>query len=202
MDFEVFKDTLQDYVYENMDLGNRLADKLNEVTNGKWDNRTYHYQPDFVALNVKGKGTGDYSKVSDTISEDDYYQLIERNISMFFNNWETVFKEEFGLTLDVTGRSGGWWGFKADDLTDFNYVLQLKEDKVKELYSKMNTESVEESIYNVFDSDEIDYFFEQDFFDFREEFVTTVNNFVEDINSASEDWESDEWNNEIKSFYE
>lgn len=202
MDFEVFKDTLQDYVYENMDLGNRLADKLNEVTNGKWDNRTYHYQPDFVALNVKGKGTGDYSKVSDTISEDDYYQLIERNISMFFKNWETVFKEEFGLTLDVTGRSGGWWGFKADDLTDFNYVLQLKEDKIKELYSKMNTEAVEESIYNVFDSDEIDYFFEQDFFDFREEFVTTVNNFVEDINSASEDWESDEWNNEIKSFYE
>lgn len=66
----------------------------------------------------------------------------------------------------------------------------------------MNTEAVEESIYNVFDSDEIDYFFEQDFFDFREEFVTTVNNFVEDINSASEDWESDEWNNEIKSFYE
>lgn len=35
MDFEVFKDTLQDYVYENMDLGDRLADKLNEVTNGK-----------------------------------------------------------------------------------------------------------------------------------------------------------------------
>lgn len=194
MDFEVFKDTLQDYVYENMDLGDRLADKLNEVTNGKQDNRTYHYQPDFVALNVKGKGTGDYSKVSDTISEDDYYQLIERNISMFFNNWETVFKEEFGLTLDVTGRSGGWWGFKADDLTDFNYVLQLKEDKVKELYSNADAEFAED--------DELDYFFKQDFFDFREEFVTTVNNFVEDINSASENWESDEWNNEIKSFYE
>lgn len=113
---------------------------------------------------------------------------------MFFNNWETVFKEEFGLTLDVTGRSGGWWGFKADDLTDFNYVLQLKEDKVKELYSNADAEFAED--------DELDYFFKQDFFDFREEFVTTVNNFVEDINSASENWESDEWNNEIKSFYE
>ena len=179
MEFETFKDDLESYVYENMDLGDQLADKLNDITEGSWDNRTYHYQPDFVALNVKGKGMGDYSKVSDILSEEDYMAELGRHIQYFFDDWERIFREDFGLTLDVMGRSGGWWGFKADDLTDFRYVLQLKEDKVKELYSQMDAESIDEytDFYELFDTDESDAFFEGDFFDFREEFVEKVNEF-------------------------
>ena len=93
MEFETFKDDLESYVYENMDLGDQLADKLNDITEGSWDNRTYHYQPDFVALNVKGKGMGDYSKVSDILSEEDYMAELGRSIQYFFviENYSILF---------------------------------------------------------------------------------------------------------------
>lgn len=204
MEFETFKDNLESYIYENMDLGDKLADKLNDITEGSWDNRTYHYQPDFVALNVKGKGMGDYSKVSDILSEDDYIAELGRSIQYFFNDWEQIFREDFGLTLGVMGRSGGWWGFKADDLTDFKYVLQLNEDKVKELYSKMDAESIDEytDFYELFDTDDSDDFFEGDFFDFTEDFAVMVNNFVNDIKATSDHFEGDEYNNEFRTIYE
>lgn len=204
MEFETFKDNLESYVYENIDLGDPLADKLNKITNGSWDNRTYHYRPDFVALNVKGKGAGDYSKVSDKISENDYYDSLDRSIRYFFNDWEQIFREDFGLTLDVMGCSGGWWGFKADDLTDFKYVLQLNEDKVKELYSKMDAESIDEDIdfYDLFNDDVDDFFENDDFFEFREEFVEKVNEFVDDVDATSDHFASDDYNNELKSFFE
>lgn len=204
MEFETFKDDVESYVYENMDLGDQLADKLNNITEGSWDNRTYHYKPDFVALNVKGKGAGDYSKVSDKISEDDYYNSLSRSIQYFFDDWERIFREDFGLNFDVMGRSGGWWGFKADDLTDFRYVLQLNEDKVKELYNKMGAESIDEytDFYELFDTDDSNDFFEGDFFDFREEFVERVNEFVSDVNATSDHFASDDYNNELKSFFE
>lgn len=204
MEFETFKDDLESYIYENMDLGDKLADKLNDITEGSWDNRTYHYQPDFVALNVKGKGMGDYSKVSDILSEDDYIAELGRSIQYFFDDWERIFKEDFGLILDVMGRSGGWWGFKADDLTDFRYVLQLNEDKVKELYSKMEAESIDEytDFYELFDTDDSDDFFEGDFFDFREDFAVMVNNFVNDVKATSDHFEGDEYNNGFRTIYE
>lgn len=203
MELELFKDLLEDYVHENIDMGDLLAEKLNYITDGQWDNRTYHYQPDFVALNVKGKGAGDYSKVSDILSEDEYYGELDMNIQYFFNEWEEIFRNNFGLSLDVMGRSGGWWGFKADDLTDFGYVLHLKEDRVNDYYSKLDAESKEyDNIYNVFDESEIDAFFEEDFFDFDQNFIDTINKFIDNVNQTSDEWESDEWNNEIKSYFE
>lgn len=203
MELELFKDLLEDYVHENIDMGDLLAEKLNYLTDGQWDNRTYHYKPDFVALNVKGKGAGDYSKVSDILSEDEYYGELDMNIQYFFNEWEEIFRNNFGLSLDVMGRSGGWWGFKADDLTDFGYVLHLKEDRVNDYYSKLDAESKEyDNIYNVFDESEIEAFFEEDFFDFDQNFIDTINKFIDSVNQTSDEWESDEWNNEIKSYFE
>lgn len=204
MEFETFKEDLIDYVYENIDLGDPLADKLNKITNGSWDNRTYHYQPDFVALNVKGKGAGDYSKVADKITENDYYDSLGRSIQYFFNDWERIFREDFGLNFDVMGKNGGWWGFKADDLTDFRYVLQLNENKAKELYDKMDAESIDEDIdfYDLFNDDVDDFFENDDFFEFREEFVEKINEFVDDVNTTSDHFASDDYNNELKSFFE
>ena len=162
-----------------------------------------YYEEIFYSC-IKGKGMGDYSKVSDILSEEDYMAELGRHIQYFFDDWERIFREDFGLTLDVMGRSGGWWGFKADDLTDFRYVLQLKEDKVKELYSQMDAESIDEytDFYELFDTDESDAFFEGDFFDFREEFVEKVNEFVNDVKATSDHFEGDDYNNEFRTIYE
>lgn len=160
----------------------READSLD----GWWEVRRYRGY-DYLLLNVKGLGLGDFSKVKGDIDYDTYLNHLEFYNSDVFRMFEREFNETFGVNLECLGRSGGWWGFKIDDLSDFDYVIDLDEDFVSNIYNKLNDDVV-------FLPDDL---LDDDFDNavkLKPEFRDALNFFYKEIVSESEYMESDEYN--------
>jgi hypothetical protein len=199
--YNYFEDYIRDDAASNEDVIESLAERQ---LDGDWDVRTWHLEPHMLALNVKYKGQGDWDKFNKDgraekmeYSAEDYYDMISMNQSDYFNDWADTFKEELGLNLYCGGRSGGWWGFKIDYFSYSSFVVD--KEKVRKLFDeKANTllldsdeddEDMQELAYDL--SNEVDI---SEYLSFEPEFVNLCNQFSAAINSDSEWWESDEWN--------
>lgn len=201
--YDYFADYIRDDAATNEDVIESLAERQ---LDGNWDVRTWYHEPHMLALNVKYKGQGDWDKFNKDgraekmdYSAEDYYNMINMNQSDYFNDWADTFKEELGLDLYCGGRSGGWWGFKIDDFSYSSFVVD--KEKVRKLFDeKANTllldsdeddEDMQELAYDL--SNEVDI---SEYLSFEPEFVNLCNQFSTAINSDSEWWESDEWNDD------
>lgn len=192
MEFVDFKQAVMDFIdaYE-VDLTpdfEREADSLD----GMWEVRRYHHH-DYLLLNVKGLGLGDFSKVENDMDYDTYLYIVEDHNENIFRMFEEDFNQSFGVSLECLGRSGGWWGFKIDDLSDFDYVIDLDEDFVSNIYNKLKQDVNDETVF-----DRLDDLLESDFdnvLKLKPEFRDALNSFYKGIVNESEYMESDEFNN-------
>lgn len=192
MEFVDFKQAVMDFIdaYE-VDLTpdfEREADSLD----GWWEVRRYRGY-DYLLLNVKGLGLGDFSKVENDMDYDTYLSIVENNNENIFRMFEEDFNQSFGVSLECLGRSGGWWGFKIDDLSDFNYVIDLDEDFVSNIYSKLEQDVNDEVVFlpdDLLDDDDFDNAVK-----LKPEFKDALNSFYKGIVNESEYMESDEFNN-------
>lgn len=202
-----------DYTYEVVgfikesdmveDFLKRTADSLQ----GNWEIRTAHRDPKFFGLNVKGKGFGDYNKVNKNnrweemgVGVDEYYDIIsDENESIFFE-WDRIFSDNFGLDLMVQGRSDGYWGFKIEDLTDFDYVLELNSDIVQAALNRLAKDGIDlDEVYSISDTiidsmseDELDNLIK-----FKPELLKALNEFTNAIYDASDYRETDDYAEDI-----
>jgi hypothetical protein len=208
--FKEFYDWFYDYLVADgidEDTIETLADKQ---LDGPWDVRTYFHEPHLLALNVKGKGAGDWDKydLNGRASKfdadyDQYYNMLQGNIDSFFEGWAETFKEDYGVDLYAGGRSGGWWGFKIDDIDTDSDIFQMNKEKVRQLFDTkaptlLLSEGEEDEDFDIQDfaydlASEVDA---SEYISFTPSFVRDCNYFYSEIIQTSDEWESQDWNDE------
>lgn len=174
---------------------------------GTWEVRTANNNPKFFGLNVKGKGFGDYNKVNKNnrweemgIGLDEYYDIISDENEQIFFEWDRIFSDNFGLDLMVQGRSGGYWGFKIEDLTDFDYVLELNKDIIQAALNRLAKDgidldeeySISDTIIDSMSEDELDNLIK-----FKPELLKALTEFTNAIYDASDYRETDDYAEDI-----
>ncbi len=212
INFNKFEDIIKDRALD-LDFDIICDDNLGKLQ-GPWAVRTYRFGNHLLALNVKGKGFGDFEKINKGgrfsslgYDQENYYDYNQSNNELFFKDWEEKFLDKFNLSLCVAGRSGGWWGFTTEDLKDnFNEIFQLNEENIRNIFnSKYPTllKDVEE-----FDSDYDDEELADEIFDelsgeelaklveFKPEFITMCDEFSESVATTSDLMEGDDYNDE------
>lgn len=202
-----------DYIYEIIEYikdYDIVEDFLKRAANdlpGDWKVRTAHMDPKFFGLNVKGKGFGDYDKINKDnrwedmgVGLDEYYDVISNENEIFFMEWDREFSDGFGLELGVQGRSGGYWGFTVEDLTDFDYVLELNKDVVQSALDRLEANGIDldeeyfvsDTIINTMSEEELDRLIR-----FNPKMLKALTEFTNCIFEASDYRETDEWSNDI-----
>lgn len=202
-----------DYIYEIIEYikdYDIIKDFLKKAANdlpGAWKVRTAHTDPEFFGLNVKGKGFGDYDKINKDnrwedmgVGLDEYYDVISNENEVFFMEWDREFSDGFGLELGVQGRSGGYWGFTVEDLTDFDYVLELNKDMVQSALDRLEANGIDldeeyfvaDTIINTLSEEELD-----DLIRFNPKMLKALTEFTNCIFEASDYRETDEWSDDI-----
>jgi hypothetical protein len=174
---------------------------------GEWKVRTAHRDPLFFGLNVKGKGFGDYDKINRDnrweemgVGLDEYYDVISNENEVFFMEWDREFSDGFGLELGVQGRSGGYWGFTIEDLTDFDYVLELNKDVVQSALDRLEKDGIDldeeyfvsDTIINSMTEEELDNLIR-----FNPKMLKALTDFTNCIFEASDYRETDEFSDDI-----
>lgn len=192
------------------ELLNGLEDTLDF---GNWDVRTWFRDPHMFALNVKGKGFGDYDKINKDgrfsdlgYDENSYYDYNQSNNQILFEEYERTFDEKFALSLYAGGRMGGWWGFKIDDLdSSFEYCFEWDSQKLNDFYESYGLPLFADA--SEFDS-ELDWYelgqeaadehFDELFgmIKFKPEFKQSLEEFAGTIYRVSDDMEADAYNDE------
>ena len=202
-----------DYTYDIMDYikdSDIVEDFLKRAADdlpGAWKVRTAYNDPKFFGLNVKGKGFGDYNKINRDnrweemgVGLDEYYDVISDENEVLFMEWDREFSDGFGLELGVQGRSGGYWGFTVEDLTDFNYVLELNKDIVQSALNRLEKDgidldeeySIADTIINSMTEEELDKLIR-----FNHKMLKALTKFTNSIFEASDYRETDEWSDDI-----
>lgn len=204
---------VEDVFYNSGELENVIERNIETLDFGRWDVRTWYHEPHMFALDVKGKGFGDFDKInkdnrfsSRGYTEESYFDYNQSNNEILFNEWSREFQDEFALDLVAGGRSGGWWGFKIDDLySSFEYCFQFNEAKLKEFYDNKGLPLFGDA--SEFDTG-IDFYeigeetadsnFEDvlNMIEFKPEFKKMLEEFANNIDSASASMEGDEYNDE------
>ena len=174
---------------------------------GEWKVRTAHNDPLFFGLNVKGKGFGDYDKINRDnrweemgVGLDEYYDVISNENEVFFMEWDREFSDSFGLELGVQGRSGGYWGFTIEDLTDFDYVLELNKDVVQSVLDRLEKDGIDldeeyfvsDTIINRMTEEDLDNLIR-----FNPKMLKALTDFTNCIFEASDYRETDEFSDDI-----
>jgi hypothetical protein len=193
---------IKDYDFVE-DFLKRAADKLP----GTWKVRTAHRDPLFFGLNVKGKGFGDYDKFNKDnrwekmgVGIDEYYDVIYDEIGIYFREWERWFSDNFGLNLDAQGRSGGYWGFTIEDLTNFDYVLELNKDVIQSALDRLEKDGIDldeeyfvsDTIINSMTEEELD-----DLIRFNPKMLKALTQFTNCLFEASDYRETDEYSDDL-----
>lgn len=174
---------------------------------GEWKVRTAHSDPLFFGLNVKGKGFGDYDKINRDnrweemgVGLDEYYDVISNENEVFFMEWDREFSDSFGLELGVQGRSGGYWGFTIEDLTDFDYVLELNKDVIQSALDRLEKDGIDldeeylvsDTIIDSMTEEELDNLIR-----FNPKMLKALTDFTNCIFEASDYRETDEFSDDI-----
>lgn len=175
------------------DLIPDFLERVSKSLPGRWVVRKAYHEPVLFGLDVKNKGFGDFDKVNKDnrwedlgLTGDDYYDILRGENEILFEDWCDRFFNQFGLKLIILGRMGGYWGFKVEDLDDFNGILKINEAVVAK-YLEAGYEEAEEVFDNMETSD-LDNLIELDP-TFKEYLVT----FTEDIQNISNERETDEY---------
>lgn len=203
----------EDYTYEviegikDCDVVQYFLKRAAADLPGEWKVRTAHRDPLFFGLNVKGKGFGDYNKFNKDnrweemgVGIDEYYDVIYDETRIYFKEWERWFSDNFGLDLNVQGRSGGYWGFTIEDLTDFDYVLELNEDVVQSVLDRLGKDgidldeeySVSVTIIDSMNEDELDNLIR-----FNPKMLKALTQFTNCLFEASDYRETDEYSDDL-----
>ena len=203
----------ENYTYDIIDYikdSDMVEDFLKrEASNlpGTWEVRTANNNPKFFGLNVKGKGFGDYNKINRDnrwedmgVGLDEYYDIISDENEALFMEWDREFSDGFGLELGVQGLSGGYWGFTVEDLTNFDYVLELNKDIVQSALDRLEDDgidlneeySIADTIINSMTEEELG-----EFIKFKTEMLKALTDFTNSIYKASDYRETDEWSDNI-----
>jgi hypothetical protein len=190
---EEFETALQRYIFENVDLDEFFEDEFRKLE-GNWSLRTYHHENIKIGINVKYYGYENYEKIKElfpTITDDIYFDLMQCEIEGFFDLWKEWFKNEFGINLLCFGRSGGYFGFEINDLSDFGYILQLNSGKLRELFDRLIVDDdYYEILYNTHDEIIDDIF---NCLELQDKFMNMLNDFITDIFFTREYWKSDDF---------
>jgi len=213
-EFSEFKEYFLDELFDILDV-EEVCQNNAEQLNGTWDVRTWYLSQHMFALNVKGKGLGDYDKankdnrLSDKgYNEEDYWRYNDENNTFFYNEWNERFQNEIGIDLAVGGRSGGWWGFYINDIEDNKSdIFEVSDEAIKNLWDTKAPTLFADA--NEFD-DEVDYSeIGQEVADelsadevseivhFKKSFIDLCNEFAESIDSTSSYMEDDTYNDEV-----
>lgn len=203
----------EDYTYEvigfieESDMIEDFLKRASDYLQGNWKIRKVQRDPKFFGLDVKGKGFGDYNKVNKNnrweemgVGIDEYYDIISDENEQIFFEWDRIFSDNFGLDLAVQGRSDGYWGFTIEDLTDFDYVLELNKDVLQSVLNRIEKDgidldeeySISDTIIDSMSEDELDNLIE-----FKPKLLKTLNEFTNAIYEASDYRETDDYAEDI-----
>lgn len=211
--FNDFKEAFIDRIKESgiEDILSNLEDTLDI---GNWSLRTWHLASHLFALNVKGKGGGSWDSFnregraeSAGISLEDYGNSTFYHNEAVFDMWDEEFQRDFGLELFSGGRSGGWWGFKPEDISSsFEDCFAVDDEKLKVLYNKYATTLFNDA--SEFDDDISFYEIGNEVYDeasqeelnelirFSAPFKEKLEAFADGINKESDFMETNEYNDE------
>lgn len=211
-----FKDGLEEWIRADSGVSEEVIEILaDRQLEGCWDVRTWFHEPHMLALNVKGKGGGNWDSFNrggraeaQEVSEDYYWNVMQQNIQVFYNGLNNSANDELGISVYSGGRSGGWWGFKIDDINnDFTDILEWNDEAVRTAFEKGAPTLFGET-------DEVDFFEEgEDYASgleqeevanllrFTNKFVNFCNTMEGDIQATSDYWETDESNDEEFSYH-
>lgn len=203
----------EDYTYEvigfieESDMIEDFLKRASDYLQGNWKIRKVQHDPKFFGLDVKGKGFGDYNKVNKNnrweemgVGIDEYYDIISDENEQIFFEWDRIFSDNFGLDLAVQGRSDGYWGFTIEDLTDFDYVLELNKDVLQSVLNRIEKDgidldeeySISDTIIDSMSEDELDNLIK-----FKPKLLKTLNEFTNAIYEASDYRETDDYAEDI-----
>ena len=131
-----------------------VIDKLNKLG---IEYRIYNDER-FLLINIKGKGLWDYNKIiENNITIEDIEKIHQNEIEYMLFDMRNYFKKKWGLELYQMGRSGGYLGFKRDQMT----IEDINEDLLKESIHKfiIDTQKIKEFMegYDPKYNDPIDY---------------------------------------------
>lgn len=210
--FNKFLEGFMEAFQEN-GIDEEILTMIDGPLNGRWDLRTWYHETHMFALDVKYKGAPNWEKFNKEgraeaigADEDSFYQShFDSNVYDFFGQWTTEFSTRLGINLMSGGRSGGWWGFSSEKLCQDEDIIQVKIDKLREYYDAHSAE-----LFNAADEEDEDeeFYAGQDFycdcsteelaeyFKLSDEFVELCNEFSSDVDSTSDYWDSDEFNDE------
>lgn len=211
--FKDFKEAIKDRIRES-DIEDILSDLEDTLDIGYWSLRTWYHEHHLFALNVKGKGAGSWDSFnkegradSAGISLESYGDSNFEHNRFIFEMWDEEFQRDFGLELFSGGRSGGWWGFKPEDISSsFDDCFTIDDEKLKALYDKYATTLFNDA--SEFDDDISFYEIGEEVYDeaspeelnelirFSEPFKEKLEEFADGINKESDYMETDEYNDE------
>lgn len=211
--FNDFKEAFIDRIKES-DIEDILSNLEDTLDIGNWSLRTWHLASHLFALNVKGKGGGSWDSFnregraeSAGISLEDYENSTFYHNESVFDMWDEEFQRDFGLELFSGGRSGGWWGFKPEDISSsFEDCFTVDDEKLKVLYNKYATTLFNDA--SEFDDDISFYEIGNEVYDeasqeelnelirFSAPFKEKLEAFADGINKESDFMETNEYNDE------
>lgn len=211
--FNDFKEAIKDRIRES-GIEDILENLVGTLDIGDWDLRTYYHGTHLFALNVKGKGFGNYDSFNKEgraenigVSSEKYLDNNFKHNTDFFETWADEFQNDFAIQLNAGGRSGGWWGFEPDDISSsFDYCFTFNDEKLKALYDKYATTlfndasefdgdisfyEIGEEVYDEASPEELD-----ELIKFSSSFREKLEEFANSVNKESDFMETDEYNDE------
>ena len=219
--YDEFKEMFIDQVFSD----GLLADQKRRVIayfiekagmSNSWCGYVDHEQI-LLALNVKYKGQGDWDKFNkDGRAEkigwdaEDYWNLIQDNVRVFYDDWSAKVKAKYGTELYVAGRSGGYWGIDAKEFLyrgDADYI-EVDDAALKGLYDKLLptvdfSDVDSDHVYDMVDAamGELagdhgwtDSTKVAQYFKFTDEFVAFCNEFEKSVDAESAYWAGQDFN--------
>jgi len=151
-----FIEGVADYIIEALDNEEKI-----EVINTILPKQNYELYADrrdyFIVLNMKGKGYPNLTRLASDLAkefnkdEDEVKQWLNTNFAEIWSEELTFFNENLDYKdVYVTGRSGGYWGFKAD-----SFEFEVDSSQLQEIILKYYLKELETYIEEMLGTDEI-----------------------------------------------
>ena len=203
--FAQFKEAFEDNMKSYLNDAETLDGIIDKELSGRWSVRSYRDY--YVVLNVKGKGFGDYDRFNkgdraekvNKLAPYDYEKMMFHHIDDFWEDLKEDFQREFDIELCSLGRSGGWWGFRADEFVDH---IVVKDSALRDIYDQRvgtlfvgteDEDDVEDIAVDVLEDMDVDL---SSLVEIEPSFKESLEAMDASITKTSDYWETDEFNDE------
>ena len=206
-EYEYFKEYFVDnFRQENkLEQGSVIKEMLENQVGGKWLVYPGDDRKDYLALNVKWLGMGNWDAFNKGgraeeagINQEQYYDNLQEQKEYYFQDVSDHWKKVYGVPMYAMGRSDGYWGVNLGDLVynSFTDMFELNDEKLRQLY-----DTVKEEDDDPYDQAYEAYLYVSDeeipqYFRFKESFCQFLETLQNDIESDSNNWESQKWNDQ------